>query len=450
MENTLTLITAIRKLMIFSAPLMSNFILNIAPMLLANWLLSRLGPDYLAAAALATPIYMTLMMLGSCTLNAVSIQVANQHGARQSTLSNLANALYTASLLSVLFCSILILVPHVLQHFFRQKYLLSYMQAFFYWGAVAVWPLFIKTTINQYLVGIGQPRWGLIMTIISIPIEFLLLYTFILGKFSFKSMGLSGIAIASFINDFLILIGYIWLIRKHLYKIWYRKSQCFKWSLIWQLLRLGLPIGIQISNELCVLTVVMWLLGRWGETVLTAAQITQQYSLIIVMIMRGVSIAICTLISASYGANNHTDIRQLYRASFVVMFLIILPLSSCMVLKPKLLFDWYLHTDLSLHKPILSVGIPFMQIGFIYIVLDAVRFIYESCLRGLQQSQYPMRIGVFSSWLFSLPLAYSVTHFFQQGPIGFRYWLLSGVIVSIILLAKRCSDRFNRLHATTH
>jgi multidrug resistance protein, MATE family len=66
------------------------------------------------------------------------------------------------------------------------------------------------------------------------------------------------------------------------------------------------------------------------------------------------------------------------------------------------------------------------------IPIDAFRNIISGCFRGLRDSVTPMRVGLLSLWLVSLPLSYGFAFVLHQGPIGLRVGFAIGILIAAI------------------
>ena len=79
----------------------------------------------------------------------------------------------------------------------------------------------------------------------------------------------------------------------------------------------------------------------------------------------------------------------------------------------------------------------FFRINTFILFIDGFRHLFSGALRGLRDSQAPMRIGVMSLWGISLPLSYIAAFTLHGGPIGLRIGFASGFIVATVMLWKR-------------
>jgi MATE family multidrug resistance protein len=114
------------------------------------------------------------------------------------------------------------------------------------------------------------------------------------GKFGFPRMELAGLALASVFSlwgMFLALVVYMLKHKQlrtyHLFQDLYR----LKPRILWELVRIGVPIGVFSALEIGLFTVVTYLMGILGTDVLAAHQIVFQTINLIFMVPLGMSYA---------------------------------------------------------------------------------------------------------------------------------------------------------------
>ena len=427
-----------KTLMLFATPLIANNLFTLLPMLFATWLLSHLGKDYLAATAIAMPLFLTIIVFFTAGLSSISIKVAYDIGKSAPLNTDWLQQGGGVAVLSAVMASILLyFAPNLLNMINMPQHVVQLTVPFFVYGALAVWPMFFKVVILEFLVGMGHPRWGLILTLLFTPIELALLYGCVLGRLGLPKLALGGVSVAAFGTDLcFFMAGIVLLFYKYRlpYASLVRPLVRAKMAALW---KLGWPIGVQISVELGLLTVLMWILGLWGDDVLAAAQITQQYTMVFLMVLRGMGGALTPLVSRAFGAQNSEEVCALTRVAIVVFLCFLLATSSVLIFEPAVLIDWYLDVKLPIHGPLLTVGVPFMRIAVLYLFFDGIRSLFSAGLRGLHDTKYPMKISTLCFWGISLPLASLMGLGLEQGAVMFRLWYVFGVVVASVLLGKR-------------
>ena len=73
--------------------------------------------------------------------------------------------------------------------------------------------------LKQFSDGLGETKWPMYLSLASLPVNGLLNYLFIFGKFGFPRMELEGAGLATFISRVLLFIVIIILISSGTHKI---------------------------------------------------------------------------------------------------------------------------------------------------------------------------------------------------------------------------------------
>jgi MATE family multidrug resistance protein len=128
----------------------------------------------------------------------------------------------------------------------------------------------------------------------------------------------------------------------------------------------------------------------------------------------------------------------------VVLIILFIIVSILFGLFPQQLVTFYV-APTSLTPQLLYLATLFFIISIFGLFFDGIRHLISGALRGLHDSKAPMRIGILSLWLISLPLCYLVGFTFHLGPIGLRVAFITGFIVAAILLWRRMQQTIKRI-----
>jgi len=434
---------AVKKVLFFSTPIICNSLLNILPSLASIWILARLGKDQLAAAAIATPTYYTIITVFLAGFYAVGIKVGHCFG-KDKNSNEIGQWVRNAILLALLACMpaiiILLNVDHLLLWFGQQPHLVKIAEPFFFFGAFNIIFMLINSALNQYLSGIGHPKIALILSVITLPLVVALSYLLVLGKIGFPQLGLGGINCASLIVDSIVTVCAIFII--HFAK-WSKPYRVFSKPLgltkehCVSLVKLGWPISVQVSGELAAMTATAYLLGLFGVSALAAAQITGQYVMVFVMISMGLSSGVAILVSQAHGQKNLLAVKHTADAGMFIIGTIYIIFIVAFFGFPTKLIDLYLNSQHPHHGQLVRYAKDFMMIAALYLLFDGIRNVLTSTLRGLQDPVVPMKIGIAGLWLIGLPCAYLAGFVFHGGPVLLRLGFTVGVIVAAIWIAIR-------------
>ena len=443
-----TLAQTIKKVLVFSSPIIMNSLLGILPSFISIWFLSQLGQDHMAAAGIAMPTFYTILTFFIVGFTAVGIKVGHSFGKGNENNEIglwVRNGLFLAIIMGIPASIVLLNADTILLWFGQKPHLVELTRSFFSYGALVIFVILINTVFNQYISAIGHPKIALILSVITLPLIVALSYVLVLGKYGFPSLGLGGINAAAFVIDSIcavcaacIIVGVKW---SKPYSVFSRPSGISA-QYCKALVKLGWPISIQVSGELSAMTVSTYFIGWFGASALAAAQITFQFVMIVIMIILGLSQGVSILVSHAYGKANIAEIKKIALSGVILSGVVTCVLAIGFIIFPQTLIDFYLRVDHPIHNQLVHIATYFMMIGVVGMAFDGVRNVLTSTLRAMHDPKVPMQIGVFCLWLIGLPCAYIVGVLLHGGAIGVRLGWVVGIIVASIWLIYRTYHKF--------
>lgn len=152
-----------------------------------------------------------------------------------------------------------------------------------------------------------------------------------------------------------------------------------------QVLRMGLPIGLQSSLYPLSNMVVHASVNRLGTNTIAAWAVCGKLDFVIWMIMDSLAIAVSTFVGQNYGAGNILRVRKSIRASIVLGLVLIVPLSAALMLWGEPLSYLFINDQAvaSLSGMLLRVYGPFF---FVYIWSEVL----SGAIRGTGETFVPM------------------------------------------------------------
>jgi MATE family multidrug resistance protein len=436
-----------RKVTIFALPISAGALLNMIASFGSMMMVANLGQAPLAAGALAVSTFLTIMTVVGTIFYAVGILISHGRGQGKSAAEIgeiVKNGFWLAVLLMLPAALILWHADKILLLLKQDPQLVALTHGYFHYAALLMVPFLCGSVMVQFFAGTGNPKFTLMTSAISLPAILLLAYGFILGNFGLPQLGLAGVTCASFIVQSIVCMSIL------IYMCWGKKPRQYRifsgnflpdWPLCKTIFLLGLPIGIQFGAELAAIAASTYFMGYFGVTALAASQISGQYSLLVVMIILGLSQALSVLSSEAYGKNNMPLVKQYLIASIYILLIFFAIVFLFFLFMPKMLIHFYAG---NLTDPVLiASAITFFAIAGITLLIDGVRNLFSGALRGLHDSKAPMHIGVICLWAVSLPASYLVGLTFNGGPVGLRIGFISGFLLAVLLLWARMRQKMH-------
>jgi MATE family multidrug resistance protein len=264
------------------------------------------------------------------------------------------------------------------------------------------------------------------------------------GKLGFTAWGLKGIALASALSQWLMLLLLIIYILKHSQLRSYQLFANFHQlepKILREILWIGVPIAISFAFEVGLFTVTTYLMGVLGTDVLAAHQIVFQTIALIFMVPLGMSFATTIRVGQWNGQQNSKGVR---RAAYVsiwlgAMFMTIMAIA--LLVFPRQVIALYLDVDNPENARVISLATSMLTIAALSQILDGVQTTAAGALRGLKDTRVPMLLSFLAFWGVGLTSGYLLG--FQLGFSGVGLWL--GQLLGVAVSAGVFVWRFRRL-----
>jgi MATE family multidrug resistance protein len=389
----------------------------------------------LAGVALGNLYVFGLLALGMGTLMALDPIVAQAVGAGDApaVARGIQRGLALAVALTVV-TSFLFLPARPVLAFLRQPADVVPRAA----GYVAVsipgiFPFFAFVVLRQSLQAMG--RMSPIVTTILLANVFngLLCWTFVFGHLGVPPLGTVGAGIATAIARWgmaLGLLGVAWReLRPHLVP-WRREVLAA--APLARMLRLGLPIGLQMQLEIGVFSVVALLMGHIGTVPMAAHQIAINIASLTFMVPLGVSGAAAVVVGQAVGAGEAARARRSAVAALATGAAFMLLSGLVLTLAPRPLARLY-----SLEAAVVALASLLIPIAGVFQVFDGLQVVSIGVLRGVGDTRAPMVVNVLGFWLIGLPVSLWLGFGVGTGAVGLWWGLVAGLAaVAMFLLAR--------------
>lgn len=412
--------------------------------------LSRLGEDTLAAGALVSWLFATMIVIIFGTFSAINILIAHQHGAKNDAA--IIHILRDGLLLALLFSGPTFLlfwkISPLLLILGQSEKLASLATLYLHALAFGLFPKFILIVLFEFVLGLGHSRVIMKVTILSIPIYILFSYAFIFGKFGLPALGIAGAGWGMTVSDWIISTScFILLFLSKTYKPYITSIFNLKKPFnLWEILHLGLPMGIMYCFEVAFFFAVTLVMGVIGVQALAANQITMQYLGPFAGIIFCIAQAITVRMGHQIGANEKLEAKRTAKIGIALssIFMVVIALFYWTI--PKLLIS----VDFDIHNPnyfeTVTLATSFFYIAALFQIIESIRIALFGVLRALKDTKFTLLTSIISFWLIALPFGYTLAKYFSIGGAGLWWGMCFGAGVNVLLLGYRYKSKMNRLN----
>lgn len=432
------------KLYRFSLPIISTQLLAIFPLLVAFWMLSKLGQRQMAAAAIGIPMYYVIQKAFAYFSSSFGVVVSHTLGEGSCAKDRLCQYAHSAAILACVLSLtagfIMLIFPILLPFLGQPSPLIPILKGFFYFSALRVSLAIFNAFLKEYFFSMHFPWYGPVLACVRFPLIIFLSYAFILGHFGMPALALSGFALAPALAGTVQLILSLLFIRLNkslnLNKMLFG---CFKGSIksFKEMFLMGCPMVAQQVGTRVALVVLVVLTGLYGERMLAGWGVVNQFIIIFWVISRGLSTALKLMTSYSNAQKKAEAVRQHANVSFLLIASFSILVSFFFVVTPDLLISLYRHAEGTSSSEWVIPAKYFMYIAAFYLFSYGFRAMLTASFQGLGDVKFPMRVVLSWLWFFALPLAVIVSFFFIPGAISLRACYVFGSIFPVFMLYRQ-------------
>ena len=303
-------------------------------------------------------------------------------------------------------------------------------------------PFLLFQAMRNFVSALQRPGWVLAISLAAIPLNALLCYGLIFGKFGLPAWGLFGGGLGSSIVWFaqaLLLAVVIVTDRKfrryHLFGRFWRPD----WSRYAKLWRIGLPIGLTMGFEGGVFSAAAYLMGLIDAESVAAHAVALQIAALSFMVPWGLSQAATVRVGRCFGEGDDSGIARAGWTAWIlgVGFMALMALLIWSI--PRELMTIFLD-DTPENARVIALGVSFLAIAAIFQVVDGAQVVGAGMLRGLHDTRVPMIFAFVGYWVVGIGVGAWLA--FGRGWQGQGVW--TGLAVGLTIVAILMIWRWNR------
>jgi len=438
MNQTYTLKDKTKQIFVLLVPILITQ-LGMFSMVFFNTIMSgRYSSSDLAGVAIGTSIWSPVFNGISGIFLAVSPIAAQRFG--QKKHNEVATVVKHGIFLSVIIAIIII----ILGYFFLSP-ILDLMKlspkvqetAFDYLVGLSygLLPLFIFNVLRSFIYALGKTRVIMVIMLLSLPINLVLNYVLIFGKFGFPELGGVGAGYATAITDWIFLGMTIFIVKKQdpfsSFQI-FSKVKEFSWVQCKEILKIGVPMGLSVFFETTVFAIVTILLSKFNVTTIAAYQSALNVVSFIYMIPISISTALTVLVGYEVGAKRYKDAKQYSWLGVGIAVIIAIGTGLIVVA-----FRYQVAGLYSTEAAVINLTANFLIFALFFQISDAIQATAQAALRGYKDVNIAFIMTLVAYWLICLPAGYLLANFTGLGARGYWIGLTIGLLAAGIALSIR-------------
>lgn len=432
----------IRQTLKLGWPIILGNLSQMALGIIDSAMVGAIHSSQLAAASFVNNIIGIPFILCIGLTMAISPLVANAmgEGDADKPLRILYNGMWIVGLLSFAMALALHLGVDIVHYMGQDRIVAELSKPYLKWMAWGMIPMSLFMAIKQFADGLGKTRMPMYLAVLSIPINVLVNYAFIFGKWGAPRMELEGAGVGTLVSRVVIMIGIALLVfrgtgfapyRRHL-----KEQLRIRTARLQDVFRIGIPSGLQYGMESASFAVSGIMAGWLGYIQQAAHQIALGLASVTFMVSLGISAAGSIRVAYAYGQREWRRARQIGITTIAM--------AGAYGLSCALLFiagRYHLPLLFNDEPPVLEYAAMLMLLAAVFQISDSVQAVGVGLLRGIQDVRIPTLFVGLAYWMAGIPAGYGLA--FVAG------WQIAGIWAGFVLglsaSAALLSFRFLRL-----
>lgn len=432
-----------------AVPVVLTQVGQIAVMTIDIAFIGHIGAEALAAAALASRVYLVSFIFGVGLLAPIAPIAAQAFGAGNLALvrRSFRMGLWLALLISLPIMTLALRGEQMLIAFGQSPETARLGQQYLFglaWGAA---PTLCFQVIRGFMGAVNRQEPVLWTTLAAIPLNALLVYLLIYGGLGLPRLELFGAGLAATLVNSGTFLACLWFATKRrpfrdyhvLAHLWR-----FDWPWMRQLIVVGTPISIASLFVCGLYSAAALLAGRMSTSALCAHQIAFQVAATLFMISFGISTAAAVRVGYAVGRNDGPGIKRASRVTMLLGVVIVAILTLAVITARFEIAEFFLGKSASDADATIEQAAKLLSIGPIFFISDTVQSIAAGSLRGLKDTRVPLLFAGISYWLIGFSLSYALSLVVGLNTIGIWIGLSVGATVQAGLLVVRFQLLANR------
>ena len=411
-------------------------------------MVGRLGAVELSAVSLSSAIIVNVMMIGLGIAMALTPLTGIHYARGEKEQCNILfkNSLLLNILMSIVLCGLLCIINPLLQYFGQPQSVLDTLDGYYYTVTLSLIPYLIFMTFKQYLEGLGNTFYAMLITVGCNILNVILNFGFIYGYMGFPELGVTGAGVATLISRLAMPIAIIIVVYfKKEFRLYFVSQQTtdngqqtlskfsgFEISRFSDLFKVGFPIATQMTVELFSLTFMTIMMGWLGEKTLAANQIAQTMIGLSFMIANGVAAASTILVSHDFGRKDVASIKN-HAYSAIHLGIAIMVFFALLYAFGGELLARVFSTD----EDVIAIATKLFLVVAVFEIFDGTQVTALGALRGLTDVKRPMYYALICYLLVEIPVGYILGFKVGLGAIGIVGGFMAGLILAAILFLRR-------------
>ena len=408
-------------------PLMLSQAGQVMVQLADSVMVGHVGTPELAAASFASNLFYLVMMLGMGITFGLTPLVGQAYGRNHFREVGIyfKNSLWLNFAFTVVLTSASWGVSYLMPYMGQPKDVVVLAIPYFRVLSISMLPFLLFFTLKQFAEGLGNTHIAMTVTLTANALNIILNYFLIFGKGGAPALGLLGAGYATLIARLAmpVMMALLLYFRGNFkkYLLFFPSARPGKQKMV-ELLKIGLPIGIQLVLEIVAFNFGGVMMGWLGAVPLAAHQVALGLATMTFMISNGIAMATTVRVSTWMGAHRLKEMKMAIEAS---RHLVLLFMGASAVV--FILLRNYLPILFTPDKAVIHQATILLIVAAFFQIFDGLQVVSLGCLRGMADVQYPMYMAGISYIVIGIPVSYLFAFVLNFQAAGIWIGFLAGL-----------------------
>ena len=380
--------------------------------------------DTLAAISIATAITNCIQTFGIGLIASVSPLLSNYRGEKKSAKKYFFPTIRFSMVLGVIVMfAVLASIPLIDYLHFEAK-LVPMIKEYMFVTAFATFGGYLHAALKEFLQAFEIVLFPNLVTVFSVFLNIALNVTLVFGLGPFPSLGVLGLAVASFIVRY--FMGFALLI--YCFRVMnfndYKDFEYYK-----SLIKIGIPISCAIMVEFIAFNSIAIIMGRVSGVYAAAQNLICTLTTVSFMVPLAISNAIAVKVGFANGSKNINDLKR-YSFVGIVMSVGFMMLSALIFSS----FPNFLVGLFTQDSNLVKISVPVLYILSVFQIYDGLQIALAGIFKGMKRTGIVLISNFIAYWLLSIPLGYTLAFRFNLNLRGFWYGLAAAAVLLCVMM----------------
>lgn len=381
--------------------------------------------DTLAAISIATAITNCIQTFGIGLIASVSPLLSNFRGEKKSAKKYFFPTIRFSMLLAFIVMFAVLAVIPLIDYLKFEPRLVPMIKEYVFVTAFATFGGYLHAALKEFLQAFEIVLFPNLVTVFSVFLNIALNVVLVFGLGPIPSLGVLGLAVASFIVRYFMGIALLIYCFRVMNFNDYKDFEYYK-----SLIKIGIPISCAIMVEFVAFNSIAIIMGRVSGVYAAAQNLVCTLTTISFMVPLAISNAIAVKVGFANGANNIKDLKKYSFVGIVMSVVFMMCSAFIFATLPDFLVRLFTQDNL-----LIGISIPILYIMAVFQIFDGLQVALSGIFKGIKRTGIVLLSNFVAYWLISIPLGCTLAFKYHLNLRGFWFGLMTAAVILCVIMS---------------